>query len=246
MDFEREPGACEERWRDEVAAYALGTLSLAEVDAVEAHLEGCPHCAERLDWLRPAVDLLPASVRQIEPSPSLRQSLMSTVRADVSADVVTPSKPRVGVGVRLRSLLPVFSLRPALVAMATVLAVAAGTAGYELRGDSTSATDAVRTVDVRPTTPRIDASGSLEVRGDSALMQLSQLPQLPPDKVYQAWVRTGPDVEPSTVFVPNRWGVSSVGVDGELDGADEVMVTREPAGGSDEPQAVVILSAQLD
>ncbi len=64
-------GGCPER-HDDLAAYALGALDPGEAAALERHLAGCPACSERLLWLRPAVDLVPASVRQVEPPASLR------------------------------------------------------------------------------------------------------------------------------------------------------------------------------
>ena len=46
--------------RDDLAAYALGALDEREAGAIEDHLDGCERCRERLRWLAPAVDLLPA------------------------------------------------------------------------------------------------------------------------------------------------------------------------------------------
>lgn len=250
-DLSPDLGNCEDRWRDEIAAYALGVLEPAGAAGLESHLRECPRCTERVRWLQPAVDLIPASVRQILPPPVVRENLMAIVHEEAPAATRPAAAASAAIGERLRAWLQgAFSPRPAFAALAAVLAIAAGVTGYELRNDEALA-PSVRTVDVRPTTPRIDASGSLVLHGDSAVMQLSQLPQLPPDKVYQAWIRTGRSIEPATVFVPNSWGVSSAGivsatgVNGGLEGADEVMVTREPAGGSETPQSVVILSAQL-
>ena len=50
-------------YRDELAAYALGALETTEKLEIERHLAGCEQCREYLQWLDPAVDLLPASVQ---------------------------------------------------------------------------------------------------------------------------------------------------------------------------------------
>ena len=61
-------GRCSER-HDDLAAYALGALTDREAVEIENHLAGCEACSERLRWLQPAVDLVPASVHQLEPPP---------------------------------------------------------------------------------------------------------------------------------------------------------------------------------
>jgi anti-sigma factor RsiW len=53
------------RYRDDLAAYALGALAGDEEAELRAHLERCEECREQLRWLQPAVDLLPRSVAQL-------------------------------------------------------------------------------------------------------------------------------------------------------------------------------------
>ena len=79
--------------RDDLAAYALGALDEREAGAIEDHLDGCERCRERLRWLAPAVDLLPASVEQRTPPPALRENLMATVRAEAAPAAVAESSP---------------------------------------------------------------------------------------------------------------------------------------------------------
>ena len=71
---------------DDLAAYALGALEPAEEASVREHLDRCERCRAELKWLEPAVDVLPASVPQIEPPRGLKRDLMKTVRADVRAE----------------------------------------------------------------------------------------------------------------------------------------------------------------
>ena len=77
-------GAAHERYRDDLAAYALGALEAGDAEELRHHLEDCDACRQQLRWLQPAVDLLPRSVPQLEPPPRLRKRLMATVRAESS------------------------------------------------------------------------------------------------------------------------------------------------------------------
>ena len=82
--------------RDDLAAYALGALDApTRRRALEAHLDGCEHCRDRLRWLepggRPAAGLGRAAST---PPPSLRESLMATVRAEAARAPRAPSRRR--------------------------------------------------------------------------------------------------------------------------------------------------------
>ena len=60
-------------FRDDVGAYLLGALTDPEREAFERHLPSAPECRHEVDRLRPAADLLPRSVEQMEPPPSLKR-----------------------------------------------------------------------------------------------------------------------------------------------------------------------------
>jgi hypothetical protein len=42
----------------EVAAYAIGSLDIDEVESFEGHLDTCRHCQRELEWLSEVVRLL--------------------------------------------------------------------------------------------------------------------------------------------------------------------------------------------
>ena len=71
-----------ERRSDEIAAYLLGALEPGEAAELERHLAGCEECRTELEWLRPAVRMLPESVERVEAPPQLRGRLMEQVRAE--------------------------------------------------------------------------------------------------------------------------------------------------------------------
>ena len=74
---------------------------------------------------------------------------------------------------------------------------------------------------------------------------MSRLPALARDQVYEVWVQRDGTLEPSSLFVPRRDQSAEAAVPGPLDGADAVLVTREPRGGSRKPTSPPLLRADL-
>jgi anti-sigma-K factor RskA len=221
-------------FRDEVGAYLLGALSDAERASFEGHLVDCPECRNEVERLRPAADLLPRSVEQVEPPPSLKRSLMEAVEREAKERDGAPE--RVSLGERLRDLLG-GSLRPALAGAAVVLAIAVGFGVAQLGGEDT------RTVAAQTTLP--DASGSLKVHDDDAVLEVRGMPSLERGRVYQAWVQRDGMIEPEPTFEVGADGRGVVAVPEDLSDAEAVMVTREPSGGSRAPSEKPILTVTL-
>ncbi len=221
-----------ERHRDELAAYLLGALEPGEAAELERHLAGCEECRTELEWLRPAVQLLPESVERVEPPRELRGRLMEQVRAEVE----TAAAPQRSRGRRVRG----WSLRP-LAGMAALVLIVAAVAAYAI-GNGGSDGGNTTTV-VAGHSPEVTAEMVRD--GDSGTLHLANLHQLPPDKVLQAWVERDGSVESAkTLFVPNQDGTASATID-EMDGVSTVMVTAEPRGGSVQPTSQPIVSVSM-
>jgi hypothetical protein len=223
-------------FKDEVGAYLLGALSDAERASFEGHLVDCAECRHEVERLGPAADLLPRSVEQVEPPPSLKRSLMEVVEREAEERDGAPSVERTPLGERLRGWLG-GSLRPALAGAAVVLAIAVGFAVAQRGGEDT------RTVAAQTTLP--DASGSLKVHDDDAILELRGMPSLEPGRVYQAWVQRDGMIEPEPTFEVGADGRGVVAVPEDLSEAEAVMVTREPSGGSRAPSEKPILTVTL-
>jgi anti-sigma-K factor RskA len=223
-------------FKDEVGAYLLGALSDAERASFEGHLVECPECRHEVDRLRPAADLLPRSVDQVEPPPSLKRSLMEVVEREAKERDGAPSVARTPMGVRLRGWLG-GSLRPALAAAAVVLAIAIGFGIGQLGGDDD------RTVVASTSLP--DASGSLKIHDDDAVLEVRGMPTLNEGQVYQAWVQRDGMIEPEPTFEVGDDGRGTVAVPEDLSDADAVMVTREPRGGSRAPTEDPVMTVAL-
>jgi anti-sigma-K factor RskA len=228
-----------EHFRGDLAAYALGALTEPEAAELQRHLAECEACRIELRWLEPAVDVLPRSIRQLEPPPGLRKRLMATVRAearDASLSGTGDAAPK------RRQALGALFWRPATALAAAGLLVVGATAGYLAH----EPTDSSSVVAARPLSaaPK-NLTGKLERSDGSAILTMSRLPVLPAGQVYEVWVERDGTLEPSSLFVPRRDRTAEAAVAGSLDGADAVLVTREPRGGSQRPTSPPLLRADL-
>ena len=237
-------------WGDDLAAFALDALDEREAQLVARHVAECDACAERLRWLAPAVDVLPATVAQQDPPPELRSRLMEIVEGEAAAEAPAAAPaPRRSWAERLG--LSGASLRPALAGMAAFLVIAAGVTGYVLRdGSDAEPASPSESYAAVGTGPKSLAHGTLEVNGDEGSLRVANLPATRRGEVYQAWVQDsvehGGAVHPSSVFVVSDDGSGNVMIPHGLENAERVMVTREPVGGSEKPHESSLVTAELE
>jgi anti-sigma factor RsiW len=210
-----------ERWSDDLAAYALDALGPDEASAVEAHLAECEQCRTELRWLEPAVDVLAESVTQLTPPPRLGAELL----AATSAEAPQPDRTR------WKRMWPSWATRP-VTALAAIALLAAGVAGYALRG-----------VDGGPAAPAPQMA--LEQEGDSGTLRVTNLAE-PDEGVYQVWIQHGDRVSASSAFVTGADGSAETRIPSDLAGADAVLVTHEPQRGREQPSGEPLLETELD
>ena len=231
-----------DRYEQDVGAYLLGALPPLEASVFERHLMGCDECQRELERLRPAAEALPRAVEAFEPPPSLKASLMEVVEAEAArsapapAPAQAPSRPR-------RAWLP--RLRPHLAVGLASVAFLAAAIGL---GVATTGTGGSETVIAEVDRSRLPAAVSARVEsdGDLATLRVSGLPQAPNGEVYEVWVERDGEVKPAgALFSPARDGSGSAAIPGGVDGVDRVMVTREVAGGVDEPTEMPVIVADV-
>jgi anti-sigma-K factor RskA len=224
-----------ERWSEELAAYLLGALDPAEAAAFERHAEGCERCRTEARWLAPAMQALPESVERLEPPAELRDRLMTEVRAEAAE---RPVRRRRFVdlwrgGGRPRALRP-------LAGLAVLALLVAAVAGYLVGSDGSSGPS--------PTVTSGQAPGvvaEMVSAGEGGSLRLSNVEPLPEGKVLEAWVEREGEVEAvPALFAPDEQGRATTTVE-DMSGVETVMVTVEPAGGSDEPTSKPILTMSV-
>jgi anti-sigma-K factor RskA len=231
-------------YREEIGAYLLGALTDLERQAFERHLDSCSDCRAEVEQLRPAADALPRSVQQVEPPPSLKTALMEVVEREARAAEGGSAAPAVRRRTPLRERLRLHSVRPAFAAgaLALVLGLAAGFGIAQLADDGS------RTVVATVDESRIpQASGNLQLDGDGengAILRVNGMPPLD-EQMYQAWVQRDGSVIRQPTFEVDEDGAGAVAVPEDLSGADAVLVTREPRGGSDTPSEDPVITIPL-
>jgi anti-sigma-K factor RskA len=216
---------------DDIPAYVLGALDDHEAEALERHLESCPVCREELRRQWPMQSALAAGVPPVPAPPSLKESVMSQVRAEA-----TPAPRR-----RLPRLLRPAGLAAAAAACLLALAIGFGVARL-------TENDSSRVVQVSVNKAQMPgASGRLVVSKDdkSAILRLRGMPAPPPGKVYQAWVQRNGRMVSAGVFAVARDGSGSAAIPTSVRNAGGVFVTREPRGGSSSPSEQPVVSAPL-
>jgi anti-sigma factor RsiW len=223
-------------YMDEVGAYLLGALTDAERSAFERHLETCAECRHELERLRPAAELLPRSVEQVEPPPSLKRSLMDVVEREAA-----PQRSRRSLGDRLREL--VRPITPLVAAGALAAAALIGFGVAQIGGGSDEGRTVVASVN-QSVLPQ--ATGRLKVESDGqAILEVRGMPQAGGGRVYQAWVQRDGMVEPQPTFEVGADGAGAVAVPEDVSDAQAVLLTREPRGGSTAPSEKPILTVKL-
>lgn len=232
-----------DRRLEEVAAYAIGALDPERVEELERHLAGCERCREGLRWLAPAVGALPETVERQAPPPELKRRLMAEVRADAAGEERRErAESSARVGGWLRGLgLGGLTWKP-LAGLALVILVVAGGIGYAVGNGGGSG--GAQTTEVQPGANGIAAKVVTEDgRGE---LHLAGVRPLPKGRVLEAWVERHGVVEAvPALFAPDQAGRASTTIE-DMQGVSTVMVTREPAGGSDMPTTKPLVEVPIE
>ncbi|MBI3522656.1 MAG: anti-sigma factor [Chloroflexi bacterium] len=225
--------------RDDLAAYALGTLDTAEQRMVGAHLDSCATCREELDALEEAAWALAETAAAPAPA-RLRERIVSRERA-----------PRGRLGALFGGLrAPVPLAIPLALALALIVAlVGLGSA----RRDADTYTRAVaavvgaRLVALSDTGEAPGARGTLVVPvdpGASAPYLILELPSAPAGHAWEAWVVRGDRAIPAGL-VEDRAGVLTVALTEAPAAGDQVAVTLERSGGASQPTTRPVLAGRV-
>jgi anti-sigma-K factor RskA len=216
-----------------VAALVLGALDDEEADEVRRHLETCPTCPGLAAALQRAVGAMPLGVDAVPPPTNLRDRILAAAGADVASPAVR-ARPAV-IPLRRTPSRRWILWRPAAAAAAAVIAFALG-AGLGLGiGRSTTPpqpSTAVAQFTLSGTGQMAGAHGSVfELKREGVtFVQLSGLPPIAADRVYELWLipASGQPV-PGAVFAPDLRGSQVVVLGRGLSGYKALAVTEEAA-----------------
>ncbi len=228
----------------DAAAYVLGALGPAEVEAFRRHLETCVVCRDEVAAFERVVDVLPAAAPQYRAPRGLRRRVVRAVRAAPHpAPTLAPParRPWLGLGLgRGPRLAGAGALTARLAGAGALTAAAIVVLVLALSGGGSSP---------RVIAASVTGPGTAQVRlsGGQAELILHGFPAPPAGKVYEVWLErgAGPPRPTRVLFNVTRQGAADVGVTGGLAGVDRLLVTPEPDGGSQVPTHAPIIVAQL-
>jgi anti-sigma-K factor RskA len=235
----------DDRLRDEAAAWVLGALDNAEAAEFVRRMEASPEIRKEVGELQEAADALPFSVPPVGPPPELRDRIMAVVESEAEllhATCARADRPPRAHTPWWRSL-----LRPLpLAATACVLLLAGVAAGLLIGGGGS---ESVRTVAAQVTGGgTANASAQVEIDADHAELVVDGMQSPGAGHVYQVWyVREGQSdpVPAGALFDVDSAGQGAAALPGGVDDVASVLVSVEPAGGSEKPTTQPVIAANL-
>ena len=237
-----------ERVRPLLGAVAIGALDSAESVGVARHLLECHDCRQELDRLSDSVDLIGFTAPQVEPSASLRYSVLGGLSEPATVSRIS----------RWRWV--------ASVAAALVIVLLAGNIALMMRGTGgavPAATSVVTPAAARDAVPLVwydltaaipqagTANGVLcaQATGTLAWLMVQDLPALPSGMTYQAWLSNGNQRLNAGTFMVDSQGRGFLTIrltsPNTLSHFATLGVTEEPMGGSPAPSGARYLVASL-
>ena len=241
-----------EAYKEMIPARALSALDAAEAQTLNEHLENCAECRKELEEWQATAATLSLTADSVEPSPAVRERILSEVRKDLSTPEVLPfrSTPR-----------NIWSSFGALGAMAAVVLLTALIVGLVVmwRQNQLMQEEMARTKEFVElvTTPGarvselkgIDlgagATASLAYdQNGHAMLMANKLPRPPQGKAYQLWFIVGSKPPmPGKTFATNNAGKGMLKDQMPKEAMDSAIfaITMEPEGGVSAPTGPIYL-----
>jgi anti-sigma-K factor RskA len=249
--------------RDLLGAFALGAVDAEEAATVRAHLATCAECQAEIAELWLAVDSLPDMIEPLEPPPALRDRIAAAIMAEAAtpepAPPAIPASPAPELASPVTPVLPVpepirkpasFWSRatPWAAAAAILLLLSAGLLVWNLRlrEQIQEATAPVtETIALAPTDAAPGAGGEVTYLPQDELFMLDvrDLPPLPPDQVYEVWLIGADGAVPAGTF-DQPTDQHAIVADRDL--YETLAITAEPGPlGTEAPTGEIVATASL-
>ena len=241
-----------EDYKEMIPARALSVLDAAEERALNEHLENCDECRKELEEWQATAATLAVIADPVEPSPKVRERILSEVRKDLATPEVIPFRST------SRNIWRSFG---SLGAMAAVVLFTALIVGLIViwRENRRINEELARTREFvqLATTPGakmnelkgvdLGAGATAKLTYDKtghAMLMADNLPSVPRGKAYQLWFIVGKNPPmPGKTFSPNDAGKGVLEDQMPKEALDSAIfaITLEPEGGSNAPTSPVYL-----
>ena len=255
------------------AFYALDAVTEAERQQVDAYVASDPKARARLDEMIRTASALSFASEPQEPPAALKRTLMERVHADAQKRFASPPPAQESGWSRfLNSFLSGHWLPPAVAVASLLLAVAVGSWGLSLRNQLASLQAEVlslqnqladqqvvlahvsspnsQTFLISGTEHQPQAHGQLmaDSQTGSAVLVVSGLQPLEPDKIYEFWLIEGETPVAAGLFEVDDDGKAILQVSQAVvpDTYDAIGVSIEPQAGSVQPTGAIVMLGTLD
>jgi anti-sigma-K factor RskA len=237
-----------------IPAYALNSLDADEATLVGRHLPGCELCQAELRAYEALVDVLPLATPEMQPSPDLKDRLMTQIKSEPAPDTAVQPEPKRNWRQRLneafQNLLSGPRWRP-VAWSATLLMVIALVVGNVLQWQQANSPDPNSWRRIRLSGSEIapEARGIIYISADgrNGTIIVDQLPQLDTDQQYQLWLIQDGQRTSGAVFSVDQDGYRGLQIESPrpLQEYGAFGITIEPAGGSPSPTGERVLGYNL-
>lgn len=243
-----------------IGPYVLGACSPEEAAEVRARMVVDPAFRREVESYAPAFEaLLQEPAPSHGPDPATKARIMAVVREQASLFAAAegepvpdppmedPAKASTGPGPRRRAFARALRHPARIGALVAVLvAVVVGVSLLNSGGGTTGpGSERVTAQVVRDEAPA--GRATLVVDDGRGRLELSGFPTAGAGRKYQVWLRTGNDAPRPTrvLFDVDAKGNGTAAIPDSLKGVDDVLVTSEPAAGSQAPTRDPVLSATV-
>ena len=252
--------------------YALGAVTEAERQQVEAYVASDPEARARLDEMIRTASALSFASEPLEPPAALKRALMDRVQADAQKRFTSPPPASESGWSRFMNIFLSGQWLPQAVAVASLLiAVAVGGWGLSIRNEFARLQTEMVSLQkeladqrvvlahvVSPNSQTFLISGTEhqpEARGQfmadsetgSAVLVVSGLQQLDAGKIYEFWLIEGDTPVAAGLFEVNEEGKAILQVSHAVmpESYDAIGVSIEPQAGSVQPTGDIVMLGSL-
>ena len=241
-----------EDYKEMIPARALSALDAAEERALNEHLENCSECRKELEEWQATAATLAVVADPVEPSPKVRERILSEVRKDLSTADVVPFRST------SRNIWRSFGSLGAMAAVVLFTALIVGLVVLWRENRAISDELAVKNQFVEvATTPgaRVSELKGIDLgsgatatlaydKSGHAILIANKLPSVPQGKAYQLWFIVGKNPPmPGKTFSPDDAGKGVLKDEMPKEALDSAIfaITLEPKDGAPAPTGPIYL-----
>jgi len=241
-----------EDYMEMIPARALSALDAAEERALNEHLENCSECRKELEEWQATAATLAVAADPAEPSPKVRERILSEVRKDLSTPEVIPFRST------SRNIWRSFGSLGAMAAVVLLTALIVGLVVLWRENQAikdelartkefveVATTPGARVSELKGVDLGSGATATLAYdKNGHAILIASKLPTVPQGKAYQLWFIVGKNPPmPGKTFSPDTAGKGMLKDQMPKEALDSAIfaITLEPEAGVTAPTGQIYL-----